>query len=98
MEVEDNGFMILKTKINKLLSCMLAAEWKNMFSLEIYGKVEIKINGLGGSYGTEELIYYKILPEISYLRVKNGFDGEDLSWQKEIDDFYNSILMILSPL
>ena len=100
MEVEDNGFMILETK-NKQTAFLHVSctEWKNMFSLEIYGKVgKLKINGLGGSYGTEELIYYKMLPEMGPPESKKWiFDGEDLSWQKEIDDFYNSILNDAEP-
>ena len=100
MEVEDNGFMILETK-NKQTAFLHVSctEWKNMFSLEIYGKVgKLKINGLGGSYGTEELIFYKMLPEMGPPESKKWiFDGEDLSWQKEIDDFYNSILNDTEP-
>ena len=100
MEVEDNGFMILETENNQTaflhVSC---TEWKNMFSLEIYGKIgKIKINGLGGSYGTEELIYYKMLPEMGPPESKKWiFDGEDLSWQTEMDDFYNAIGNNIEP-
>ncbi len=100
MEVEDNGFMILETENYQTaflhVSC---TEWKNMFSLEIYGKIgKIKINGLGGSYGTEELIHYKMLPEMGPPESKKWiFDGEDLSWQTEMDDFYNVISNNLKP-
>ena len=64
-----------------------------MFSLEIYGKLgKIKINGLGGSYGTEELVYYKMLPKMGPPESKKWiFDGEDLSWHTEMDDFYDVI-------
>ena len=38
-------------------------EWKNLFSLEIYGRTgKIAIDGLGGSYGVERLAFYKMLP------------------------------------
>ena len=40
-------------------------EWKNLFSLEIYGRdAKLAIDGLGGSYGLERLAYYKMLPEM----------------------------------
>ncbi len=94
MDVEDNGFMILETENQQTaflhVSC---TEWKNMFSLEIYGKIgKLKISGLGGSYGTEELIYYKMLPEMGPPKEEKWvFEGEDLSWQKEINNFYDVI-------
>jgi hypothetical protein len=40
-------------------------EWKNLFSFEIYGRVgKLAIDGLGGSYGTERLTHYRMLPEM----------------------------------
>jgi hypothetical protein len=40
-------------------------EWKNLFSLEIYGRDgKIAIDGLGGSYGVERCTYYKMLPQM----------------------------------
>ena len=66
MPVDDNGFMILRTAKNQTaflhVSC---TEWKNLFSLEIYGrKAKLHIEGLGGSYGLEKLSFYKMLPEM----------------------------------
>lgn len=66
MPVDDNGFLLLKTPDKKTAflhaSC---TEWKNTFSFEIYGKKgKIDINGLGGSYGTEKIIFYKMLPQM----------------------------------
>jgi hypothetical protein len=38
-------------------------EWKNLFSLEIYGRDgKLHVEGLGGSYGVERLTYYRMLP------------------------------------
>ena len=70
MPVDDNCFMNLRTKTNKTaflhVSC---TEWKNLFSFEIYGKNgKIEINGLGGSYGTEKVTLYKMLPEMGPLK------------------------------
>jgi len=66
MPVDDNAFMILKTAKQQVAflhaSC---TEWKNLFSLEIYGRRgKLHIEGLGGSYGTERLSYYKMLPQM----------------------------------
>lgn len=66
MPVDDNGFLLLKTA--KKQTAFLHAsctEWKNTFSFEIYGKCgKIDINGLGGSYGTERLAFYKMSKEM----------------------------------
>jgi predicted dehydrogenase len=94
MDVEDNGFIILRNFHNKVsflhASC---TEWKNMFSLEIYGKKgKLEINGLGGSYGTEKLTYYKMLKKMGPPKTyKWSFRNKDKSWQIEIENFLRNI-------
>lgn len=94
MEVEDNGFMILQNEKNQVAflhaSC---TEWKNMFSFEIYGvNGKIDINGLGGSYGKETIIHYKMLKEMGPpLSYKWDFPGDDISWKNEMEEFYKDI-------
>src|SRR5262249_1141873 len=66
MPVDDNAFLNLRTASGQTawlhVSC---TEWKNLFSLEIYGRdAKLHIEGLGGSYGTERLTYYKMLPQM----------------------------------
>jgi predicted dehydrogenase len=66
MPVDDNAFLVLKTAKQQVAflhaSC---TEWKNLFSLEIYGRDgKLHIEGLGGSYGIERLAYYKMLPQM----------------------------------
>ena len=66
MPVDDNGFMLLRTERDQIaflhVSC---TEWKNLFSLEIYGRNgKLDLNGLGGSYGVERITWYKMLPEM----------------------------------
>ncbi len=94
-KLEDNAFFILKNKknVNSFIhvSC---TEWKNLFSLEIYGKSgKIEINGLGGSYGQESLIFYKMLPEMGPPDIiKWKYPKEDKSWQLEINSFLYDII------
>ena len=66
MKVDDNAFLSLRTVAGQTawlhVSC---TEWKNLFSLEIYGRdAKVAIDGLGGSYGVERLAYYKMLPQM----------------------------------
>ena len=72
-------------------------EWKNMFSLEIYGKNgKIDINGLGGSYGTERITYYKMLPEMGPPETYCWeYPMKDDSWNFEFKTFLNKIEMNL---
>ena len=88
MEVDDNTFAILKTS-SGIVSHLHASctEWKNMFSLEVYGKIgKLDLNGLGGSYGPETLTHYKMKPEMGPPdREVFEFSGADESWQLEID-------------
>lgn len=66
MPVEDNAFFLLTTPGNQTAQLHATwTEWKNLFSLEIYGRdAKLDISGLGGSYGVEKLAYYKMLPEM----------------------------------
>ena len=62
MPVEDNGFMLLRSAADKQVAFLHASctEWKNLFSFEIFGRLgKLQIEGLGGSYGVERLIYYQ---------------------------------------
>ncbi len=90
MPVEDNAFLSLRTADQRTAwlhaSC---TEWKNLFSFEIYGRQgKLHIEGLGGSYGTERLSYYQMLPEMGPPRTTIWeFPGEDVSWENELEDF-----------
>jgi predicted dehydrogenase len=90
MPVEDNGFMLLKTAQQQVawlhVSC---TEWKNLFSFEIFGRHgKLQIDGLGGSYGTERLTYYRMLPEMGPPETTTWeFPGADSSWIEEFAYF-----------
>lgn len=100
MPVDDNAFMTLKTKKNQVAflhaSC---TEWKNLFSMEIYGKLgKLDISGLGGSYGLEKLTHYKMLPEMGPPETTSWeFPRGDDSWQVEMDEFYEDVRLNRRP-
>jgi len=60
---DDNAFLHLETETRQVAWLHASAtEWKNTFSMEIYGKEgKLHIEGLGGSYGTERLTWYRML-------------------------------------
>jgi len=94
MPVEDNAFFLLKTEAGQTAQLHATwTEWKNLFSLEIYGRVgKIDIQGLGGSYGPEQLTYYQMRPEMGKPDAEMfQFDGPDLSWDLEFREFLADI-------
>jgi predicted dehydrogenase len=100
MPVEDNGFLLLRTNAGQ--TAFLHAtwtEWKNLFSFEIYGRTgKVEISGLGGSYGTERVTYYKMSPE---LGPPETFAWEypmaDNSWETEFQLFLEDIHLDREP-
>ncbi len=95
MPVEDNGFLILKSPDQKRFAHLHASctEWKNLFDFEIFGKKgKLQIWGLGRSYGTEELRYYKVKPEMGVPELTSfSFPEEDQSWNLEWSALIDSI-------
>jgi predicted dehydrogenase len=100
MPVDDNGFMLLKTP-EKQVAFLHASctEWKNLFSMEIYGKNgKLEISGLGGSYGLEKLTYYKMLPQMGPPEtVSWEYPMGDDSWAEEMAELYEDILLDRAP-
>lgn len=100
MPVDDNGFMLLKTP-KKQVAFLHASctEWKNLFSMEIYGKNgKLEISGLGGSYGLEKLTHYKMLPQMGPPEtVSWEYPMGDDSWGVEMAEFYEDIQLDCAP-
>jgi len=100
-QVEDNAFAILNTDRNQ--TAFLHAtwtEWKNSFIFEITGKNgKISINGLGGSYGTESITLYKMLPQMGPPQTTSwAFPFADNSWELEMQELINSIKEDRQPI
>lgn len=100
MPVDDNGFMLLKTATQQIaflhVSC---TEWKNLFSLEVYGRTgKLHVEGLGGSYGVERLTYYRMLPEMGPPETTIWeYPMGDTSWQLEFAEFLDDIRLGRTP-
>ena len=100
MPVDDNAFMTLRTPSEQTaflhVSC---TEWKNLFSLEIYGKNgKLHVEGLGGSYGVERLALYKMLPEMGPPETTIWeFPRGDGSWALEFEEFLEDIRLNRTP-
>ena len=100
MPVDDNAFLNLRTAGGQTawlhVSC---TEWKNLFSLEIYGRTgKLHMEGLGGSYGVERLSFYKMLPEMGppETTIFEYPRGDD-SWRLEMGEFLEDIRLQRTP-
>lgn len=94
MPVDDNGFMMLRTERNQIAFLQVScSEWKNLFSLEIYGRDgKLDLNGLGGSYGVERIAFYKMLPEMGPPETTIWeYPMADDSWAVETATFLDNL-------
>ena len=86
MPVEDNVFFLLRTEQGAIAQLHASwTEWKNLFSFEVTGRNgKLEIAGLGGSYGTERITYYKMLAEMGPPETTAWeYPMADASWQRE---------------
>jgi predicted dehydrogenase len=100
MPVEDNGFMLLKTAQQQVALLHASwTEWKNLFSLEIFGRQgKLDMTGLGGSYGIERLAYYRMLPQMGPPEtVIWEYPMADTSWEAEFAEFVEDIRLGRQP-
>ncbi|MBV8571528.1 MAG: Gfo/Idh/MocA family oxidoreductase [Acidobacteriaceae bacterium] len=100
MPVEDNAFFLLETDSQQVAFLHASwTEWKNLFSFEICGRMaKLEITGLGGSYGTERLAHYQMLPEMGPPPATiYEFPMPDNSWELELADFINDIRLGREP-
>jgi predicted dehydrogenase len=101
MPVEDNAFLTLKTATGQAAFLHASwTEWKNMFSLEIYGRTgKLEIGGLGGSYGTERLIFYRMSPCMGPPATTIWeYPMPDNSWEVEFAEFLEDIRLSRTPV
>jgi predicted dehydrogenase len=100
MKVDDNAFLSLRTAAGQTawlhVSC---TEWKNLFSLELYGRdAKLAIDGLGGSYGVERLSFYRMLPEMGPPETTiYEYPRGDESWAIETHAFVDDIRLGRDP-
>lgn len=101
MPVDDNAFLSLRNQEGRTawlhVSC---TEWKNLFSLEIYGRdAKLHWEGLGGSYGMERLHYYRMLPQMGPPETTIfEYPRGDESWKLEMAEFFEDIRLGRTPV
>lgn len=94
IKADDNVFLALRSPSDQVAWLHATwVEWKNMFSFEIVGRDgKLVADGLGGSYGTERLTYYKMLPQMGPPETTIWeYAFPDNSWYEEFKDFVDAI-------
>lgn len=93
-KLEDNAFVELENnKHQKIFFHTSCSEWKNTFDMQIYGKFgKIKLEGLGGSYGTEKINFYKMSKKMGPPQTFCWeYPMQDNSWKIEVENFFKII-------
>lgn len=92
--LEDNAFALFRTDRGQIASLHVSwTQWKNLFSLEIFGQEGyLIVDGLGGSYGPEHLIVGRRSPTSGLPQEELfEFPGQDNSWYEEWKEFVTAI-------
>ena len=101
MPVDDNAFISLRNKSGHTAWLQVSCtEWKNLFSLEIYGQnAKLHWEGLGGSYGLERLAFYKMQPQMGPPETTiYEYPRGDESWKIEMAEFFEDIRLRRTPV
>lgn len=99
--VEDNAFALLRSRDGGVVSFHTSwTQWKNTFRFEVIGtEGYIRIDGLGGSYGTEQLTVGKRNSDSSPpAEEKTSFEGPDRSWHLEWRELVSAIEQEREPI
>jgi predicted dehydrogenase len=91
--VEDNVFALFRSPRGQVASLHASwTQWKNLFSLEIFGaRGALVVDGLGRSYGTESLTIYRRQANGPPVEERIEFSGPDVSWEREWEEFLAAI-------
>jgi predicted dehydrogenase len=88
--VEDNCFLALRGRPDTMAWLHAGwTEWKNLFSLELTGRDgKLQLDGLGGSYGTERLTHFRMLPALGPPETTIWeYPAGDRSFELELEAF-----------
>ena len=98
--LEDNAFALYRTSGGAVASIHSSlTQWKNLFSFELYGRDGyIAVDGLGGSYGTEQAVLARRDFAAPFGEEVIEFRGSDRSWHEEWKEFVAAVREDREPL
>jgi predicted dehydrogenase len=100
MALDDGGMALFRTGDGVTASLHTTlAQWKNLFSFEVFGEEGYAIvEGLGGAYGGEKLITGRRDFTAPFQDVVTHYRGGDVSWKEEWREFVAAIEQGRPPL
>jgi predicted dehydrogenase len=99
--VEDNAFALLRATNGGAVSFHTSwTQWKNTFRFEVLGSDGyMRVDGLGGSYGTERLAVARRNADSSPpTEETTSFESPDRSWHDEWQEFSTAIAISRQPV
>jgi predicted dehydrogenase len=98
--LEDDGFALFRTVAGGTASLHTSlAQWQNLFSFEVTGdEGYARVEGLGGTYGTEHLYLGKRDFAAPFQDRVIQFRGADISWRDEWREFAAAVRENREPL
>jgi predicted dehydrogenase len=98
--LEDNAFALFRTSKGQVASLHSSlTQWKNLFTLELFGQDGyIIVEGLGGGYGAEKVTLGKRAFGEPFRDETTEFRGGDSSWYEEWKEFTAAIEENREPL
>ena len=98
--LEDNGFLLMKNAAGVVCSVHASlTQWINLFELEVYGeKGSLRVEGLGGGYGVERLIFSQHDPDGPFGYHTTEYRGGDVSWKNEWAEFVRAVEGRVEPM
>jgi predicted dehydrogenase len=99
--LEDNAFALLTSEDGKVASFHTSwTQWKNRFRFEVIGTDGYAtVDGLGGSYGVEQLLVGRRRAEGGAPdEQRTDFAGPDESWEREWQEFVDAVVTGRTPM
>ena len=98
--LEDNGFGLFRTAAGAIVSVHASfTQWRNTFTFEVYCEDGyVRVDGLGGSYGTETLRVGQKDYHGPFVETVTEFRGADRSWHEEWSEFARAIESRTAPI
>lgn len=91
-DVDDNAFAVMFNEKVTTAFHVSSTNWKNIFSFEVFGdRGYLEINGKGGSYGQETLIFGRRKEKFGAPDIKVFKFNSDASWAREWENFTDAI-------
>jgi len=97
----DDGGMALFRADRGATACLhtTLVQWQNLFSFEVFGEDGyVIVEGLGSSYGTEQLISGRRDFDAPFRDTVTHFRGGDISWREEWKEFLSAVREGRQPL